>query len=443
MSKRKQIPGEVRKLDVEVDMPEEGQVIISAHVDMPGDPIFDPPIVMSARTAPAFLKRAGFVHSYDRWRRPYASADENPRRRRGGAGMSPTMAAHMTPELRAIIDSVGATSYAYKQDPTPANSSAADAAIAAFNEYQAKHAESNPQKFRGEDFTDRGRFFHYLGWIRTATKEIDDHLHDIQLSPLAYVHRWEIIAKEFEEIRMAASYAKHAALNAAEQATGERPKYPKENPCGGEFTPRSPLVHWSKDPEKRKRQRQHIRESIAARGNPEIGEYPEEMATAIIPPTSFALLGELVEIQIEGKRGGVRTIRPRSNAAALLASTPRAGAGQHGSDLWIVWPTSARKTKGPRSADARAAGQIFRRWSKFEPRVSIKMQVGDDGPRHKLGRVLVIRYRSDKWTGEPVLYEHKFTGRKFAYADKKTAPRMILVMNTDGGEMITERGIVG
>lgn len=188
-------------------------------------------------------------------------------------------------------------------------------------------------------------------------------------------------------------------------------------------------VHWTGNP--------------SARANPEIGEYPEEMATAIIPPTSFALLGELVEIQIEGKRGGVRTIRPRSNAAALLASTPRAGAGQHGSDLWIVWPTSARKTRGPRGADARAAGRIFRRWSKFDPRVSIKMQVGDDGPRHKLGRVLVIRYRSDKWTGEPVLYEHKFTGRKFAYADKKTSPRMILIMNTDGGEMVTERGIVG
>jgi len=215
-------------------------------------------------------------------------------------------------------------------------------------------------------------------------------------------------------------------------------KRSRKNPCGGEFTPRSPLVHWSKDPEKRKRQRQHIRESIAARGNPEIVEPPEWLPTAIIPPSTFALLGECVEVEVKSTRGRAhRLIAPRANSCALLASADA-------QTLWLVWPSSTRHTRKPNGAEARATAKLYRKWSKFDPRVAIKMEASDRGPREKIGEVIAIRYRSDKWTGEPTLYEHKFTSHNVrAYADNKRAPRMIAIFDPNGRVLVTESGITG
>lgn len=175
-----------------------------------------------------------------------------------------------------------------------------------------------------------------------------------------------------------------------------------------------------------------------AKSNPEI----EPDAPELSEHNTFALLGELIEIEIEGTRGGRRTIRPRANSAALLSSS-------HATTLWIVWPASTRRTRKPKDAEARAAGKLYRKWSKFSPRVAIKMEASDTGPRTLIGYARVIRYRSDKWTGKPTLYEHTFKGKDIGvWADNSRAPRMIAIMGPHGYGMagavlVTERGIIG
>jgi hypothetical protein len=363
----------------------------------------------------------------------------------------------------------------------------------------SKSGKVNPSlrhRFK-EDNAVPEKFETYLKWIRTALGEIDEHLRNIKRDPLAYIHRWAIIAKEFEAAREFSAFAKHVALNAAEQVTGERPKFPTENPtrvrgdvpeysklslftdldrtlrgmaewveatiperhrdrevaamlahisqhpedvergwphvwkharqaidsgefklnpCGGEFTPRSSRVHWSKDPAKRKRQRKHIRESIAARSNP-------------APIPRVALLGGVVEV-----RTAKTTIRPRG--AMLLVS-------EDGRTIVIARPTSRRAIASPSGGTSSKARGMYEKWSRFKSRRAWSLTVPARPLAHDLGAVLAIRYRSNKWTGKPTLYEHKFDGKATAIADAPRSPRMIRIDGVPPRVLVTERGIVG
>lgn len=173
--------------------------------------------------------------------------------------------------------------------------------------------------------------------------------------------------------------------------------------------------------------------------NPRIveGELPRDLPW-IKPPETFAMLGELVEVVIRRPDDSERTIRARENAAALLATKTE-------TDLWIVWPSSHKIGKLPRGAAAEK--KLFRKWSGFNPSVSIKFSASDKLPGAFFGWVLIIRYRSDKWTGEPELYEHRFEVPRPCYADNARSPKTILVMSPSSrGEktlkIVSSRGLV-
>jgi hypothetical protein len=182
------------------------------------------------------------------------------------------------------------------------------------------------------------------------------------------------------------------------------------------------------DPRKRKRK---------AKANPSIVSGELAPLPGMKPPPTLALLAELVEMVVL-TRDGERTIRPKPNAAAMLATGD-------GSALWFIWPTKTKRTATPPGASA--AKRIYRKWSAFEPRVSLKFSTAEKYPATPIGIVRIVRYRSDKWTGKPELYEHRFTADVKAYADNAKAPKMILAFVPAFDErqktiLVSSRGLV-
>lgn len=296
----------------------------------------------------------------------------------------------------------------------------ADLAIAAFDEYQAKHAKSNPRSSRKLDNAFKRE--------REARAEVDRLQRDRDLS-LAKIGE---LAGRFMGGEASAGQLLREA-SAEFDATSSQLTDAIERRNRAEFDYKRIVAPGQINPRKRKAKRK-----TSARPNPEIVEPPEHLPTAIIPPSTFALLGECVEVEIKSTRGRAhRLIAPRANSCALLASADA-------QTLWLVWPSSTRHTRKPKGAEASAAAKLYRKWSKFKARVALKMEASDRGPREKIGEVIAIRYRSDKWSGEPTLYEHKFTSHNVrAYADNKRAPRMIAIFDPNGRVLVTESGITG
>lgn len=204
-------------------------------------------------------------------------------------------------------------------------------------------------------------------------------------------------------------------------------KLEHKNPCGGEFTPRSSRVAWSEDPEKRKRQRKHISESIAkkkALENPS----PRKL------PGQAVLLGEAVELEVISDNGRRRTFKG-GGVSALLSDSD-------GDALAIVRPDKTRKTDPRRGSKDAAA--TWRKWSGFRVDGAFLLTVTDKPLKFSLGTVTVIRYRSDKWTGKALYYEHKFETKDFhVWGDSASSPRAILITAFPPRRLVTARGIVG
>lgn len=150
------------------------------------------------------------------------------------------------------------------------------------------------------------------------------------------------------------------------------------------------------------------------------------------PIPKLALLGEAIEVETSanGKR---QIIRPAG--AVLLVSADA-------KTIVIARPEVAtRMTNAP--AGSAGARRMFEKWSKFKAERAIHLVISDKPLSHKLGNVEAIRYRSDKWTGRPTLYEHKFEKPATAIADSPRAPSVIRIDGEPRRVLVNERGIVG
>jgi hypothetical protein len=204
-------------------------------------------------------------------------------------------------------------------------------------------------------------------------------------------------------------------------------KIEHKNPCGGEFTPRSSRVAWSTDPEKRKRQRKHIAESIAKKKTIENPAPPPLPGMAV-------LLGEAVELEVLSDNGRRRTFKG-SGDSALLSDAD-------GDAIAIVRPDKIKEADPSYgSADAK---KTWHKWSGFTVDAALLLKVTDRPLKFSLGTATVIRYRSDKWTGKALYYEHKFETKDFhVWADSSSSPRAILITAFPPRRLVTARGIVG
>lgn len=234
---------------------------------------------------------------------------------------------------------------------------------------------------------------------------------------------WELLTRA----RIAEHKASGAYYKAEHRWTSIlfRLEYP--NPCGGEFTPRSRKVSWSEVPEKRKRQRKHIAESIAAKKTIE-NPAPRKL------PGQAVLLGEAVELEVISDNGRRRTFKGGGEAALLSDAD--------GDALAIVRPSKMRPMD-PKSGSAEAK-KTWRKWSGFTVNAALLLEVTDRPLKFSLGTAAVIRYRSDKWTGKALYYEHKFESKDFhVWGDSASSPRAILITSFPPRRLVTARGIVG
>ena len=159
---------------------------------------------------------------------------------------------------------------------------------------------------------------------------------------------------------------------------------------------------------------------LAGSKNPSARANPE-------PLPRLALLGSAVEI-----RTTRATLKPRG--ALLLVS-------EDGRQIVIARPTSRQAIAAPAGA-ARARGML-EKWAARKSDRAVRLSVPTSAASFDLGEVKAIRYRSDKWTGRPLLYEHKFDGKATAIADAPRAPRLIRIDGVPARVLVTERGIVG
>lgn len=155
-------------------------------------------------------------------------------------------------------------------------------------------------------------------------------------------------------------------------------------------------------------------------------EYPYALSNPE-PLPRLALLGSAVEI-----RTTRATLKPRG--ALLLVS-------EDGRQIVIARPTRRQAIAAPSGA-ARARG-MFAKWAGRKSDRAVRLSVPAAAASFDLGEVKAIRYRSDKWTGRPLLYEHKFDGKATAIADSPRAPRLIRIDGVPARVLVTERGIVG
>jgi len=123
----------------------------------------------------------------------------------------------------------------------------------------------------------------------------------------------------------------------------------------------------------------------------------------------------------KAKRRGVRRAFNRKERRALAQSKRYPRKGQqvmraHGARrkarTGTEVPTRRRRTKAkknPSAAVMSAADATFKKWHGFKPRNVQRLRGSRVIPRVlvKLGEVVQFVYRSDKWGGKPVTYEHR------------------------------------
>jgi hypothetical protein len=77
-----------------------------------------------------------------------------------------------------------------------------------------------------------------------------------------------------------------------------------------------------------------------------------------------------------------------------------------GRTLYVV-PASTRQRRARRTDERERAAKVYERFSQHESERVDELEV-KLGPPTKRGRAATIAYRSDKWTGKSVDYEHAF-----------------------------------
>lgn len=287
----------------------------------------------------------------------------------------------------------------------------------------------------------------------------------------------------------AATAAEHKASSAYYKAENAltalffRLEYP--NPCGGEFTPRSSRVAWSPDPEKRKRQRKHIAESIAAknpapssiaRGGKKLEKLERTLGSAVFIYRASETEGNrravhraMKDLETYRKKVGINPIenpaRAVNNLVTLLGAalelvvkpprgrqfsydwheeTPKRHALCCPGDLKAVFIFDATNPKAVAvPAGAAAERAAWRMWSSFNVDGALRFSVPSGVAGVYLGAAKVIRYRSDKWTGKDLNYEHRFGAGVQVFADNKQHPRVIFITADPPKRLVTARGIVG
>ena len=156
-----------------------------------------------------------------------------------------------------------------------------------------------------------------------------------------------------------------------------------------------------------------------------------EPVTNHAPIPKLALLGTVEEIVIQS-HARRSTLRPRG-AVLLVSADART--------IVIARPSSSEACALPK--DSRPARRMFEKWSQFKCDRAVRIALADKPLTVDLGSAQVIRYRSDKWSGKPTLYEHVFSGKTTAIADSYRAPHTIRIDGDPPRVLVTERGIVG
>jgi hypothetical protein len=102
--------------------------------------------------------------------------------------------------------------------------------------------------------------------------------------------------------------------------------------------------------------------------------------------------------------------------------------------LFII-PQPQTDGRRPVARSTRAAAS-YRQFHDFEPSADVRTKVRTRAPKFR-GRAVTIGYRSNKWTGKAVSYEHEFEGR----------PRVTQIGDVyriaGAGLRVTSRGVEG
>ena len=100
----------------------------------------------------------------------------------------------------------------------------------------------------------------------------------------------------------------------------------------------------------------------------------------------------------------------------------------------------------PSIEDVKEAKRLYAKWSDFkaDPHgLGFDLADADATFKHYYGHALVIRYRSDKWTGKDTYYEHIFEKTALVYVGKPSRPQAFAIRSTAVKRLVTARGIVG
>ncbi|WP_338866295.1 hypothetical protein [Myxococcus stipitatus] len=94
-------------------------------------------------------------------------------------------------------------------------------------------------------------------------------------------------------------------------------------------------------------------------------------------------------------------------------------------------------TRDARTPEIEHAARLHKRWSDFEAGTLHSASVVVDSPE-RIGRVVSIAYRSDKWSGRSQDYEHEVESRRVQLHRLGDVYRI-----TGGGLSVTPAGITG
>jgi hypothetical protein len=112
-------------------------------------------------------------------------------------------------------------------------------------------------------------------------------------------------------------------------------------------------------------------------------------------------------------------------------------------ELFILPIVSARRVKVPRNRSQ--VKKAFRTFTDFEVERALEFSIPNDRATLKpLGLVTAIEYKSDKWTGRPVLYVHDYETPVTLYADRNDPERAKVfgLKSTRGKKLLSKRGLI-
>lgn len=154
-------------------------------------------------------------------------------------------------------------------------------------------------------------------------------------------------------------------------------------------------------------------------------------------PSSVAYLGAALELIVKPPRG-------REIVYSWEAESPLRHALCAAGDAKSVYifrtnqPKMIHTTGFPTDTKA-----LWRAWSGFTVDGALSFNIGASAANLVIGRAKSIAYRSDKWTGEDLDYEHQFGPGILVWVDRRENPRAIIISAAQPRRIVTARGIVG